>query len=95
VVTGGATDMVSIQKALRDTLPSVDSWRFKTLEDPAFVLSLGAAATARRKLLFEEKWECQCDDLPSPINHGSYHTEDEKQEMGRPLNSEWPCNMHL
>ncbi|KAJ9134818.1 hypothetical protein NKR23_g9896 [Pleurostoma richardsiae] len=45
VVTGDASDMDSIWRAVHDALFFVDSWRFKTLNNsPGFVLSLGAAA---------------------------------------------------
>ncbi len=92
-VTGGASDMESLHEALREALPFLESWRFKTLDDSAFALSLGAAAGTRGRLLSQEQWDCQCDITPTPWEHLCFHTDDEKREMGLPLITEWPCNM--
>ena len=93
VVTGGASGMESLDEALRDALPFLESWRFKTLDDSAFVLSLGAAAKARRRFLSQEQWDCQCDNSPSPWKQSSFHTDDEKRDIGWSLSAEWPCNI--
>ncbi|KAH8891535.1 hypothetical protein GQ53DRAFT_765082 [Thozetella sp. PMI_491] len=70
------------ENAVCDSLPFVESWRIKVLDDPAFVFSFGAAAIIRTQLVFQDQLDCYC---------GHFH-DNWKIEHGYPLDHDWPCN---
>ena len=87
-VTGGASDMDSIWQAANDTLPFVKNWRFKTLHDPAFVPSLGAAAEIRRELIRIGQRECYCE-VPVPWKDGPLWNDTWRLEYGMAMQQTW------